>query len=259
MAAASMCNCMLRLQATPAPPPYLHYRNGDPKGKNEQLPCQSRMYRNGKTKLKAAPVFVGEEEEKNKSRRLMLQILFSAIPLASAVDHSMAEPSSQGAEQYQLFTDDTDKFSISIPPDWLVGQGEADASRTIVAFFPKGNTSSSVSVLITGLSPDFTRLESFGNVDAFAENLIGSLDRSWQRPPGVAAKLLDSKAKNGFYYIEYSLQNPGESLKHIYTALGISSNGWYNRLYTVTGQFFEEDSEKYGSTIQKSVSSFRFI
>lgn len=31
----------------------------------------------------------------------------------------------------------------------------------------------SVSLVITGLGPDFTRLESFGKVDAFAENLVG--------------------------------------------------------------------------------------
>lgn len=31
----------------------------------------------------------------------------------------------------------------------------------------------SVSVVITGLGPDFTRLESFGTVDAFAETLVG--------------------------------------------------------------------------------------
>ncbi|CAN6453984.1 unnamed protein product [Victoria cruziana] len=259
MAVASMCSCMLRRQASFAPPLHLPCKNGDPKRRQEQLPCQSSIFGNKKAKLKASPVFVGEQEEKKTSRRLMLQILFSAVPLVSAVDPSSAEPSSQGAEQYQLFTDDANKFSISIPPDWIVGQGEPDGSRTVIAFFPKGNTSSSVSLVITGLGPDFTRLESFGNVDAFAENLIGGLDRSWQRPPGVAAKLLDSKAKNGLYYIEYSLQNPGESLRHIYTALGISTNGWYNRLYTVTGQFLEEDAENYGSTIQKSVSSFRFI
>lgn len=40
----------------------------------------------------------------------------------------------------------------------------------------------------------------------------------------------------GFYYIEYTLQNPGESRKHLFSAIGMASNGWYNRLYTVTGQ-----------------------
>lgn len=41
---------------------------------------------------------------------------------------------------------------------------------------------------------------------------------------------------SGFYYIEYWLQNPGESRRHLFSAVGMANNGWYNRLYTVTGQ-----------------------
>lgn len=40
----------------------------------------------------------------------------------------------------------------------------------------------------------------------------------------------------GLYYIDYTLQNPGESRRYIYSAIGMANNGWYNRLYTVTGQ-----------------------
>ena len=40
----------------------------------------------------------------------------------------------------------------------------------------------------------------------------------------------------GLYYVEYTLQNPGERRRHILSAIGMASNGWYNRLYTVTGQ-----------------------
>ena len=56
------------------------------------------------------------------------------------------------------------------------------------------------------------------------------------RPAGVSAKLLDSKASNGMYYIEYTLQNPGDKRRHIVSAIGMAFNGWYNRLYTITGQ-----------------------
>ena len=40
----------------------------------------------------------------------------------------------------------------------------------------------------------------------------------------------------GLYYIEYTLKNPGESGRHLYSVLGVASNGIYNRLYTLTGQ-----------------------
>ncbi|GFP87195.1 psbp domain-containing protein 3 chloroplastic [Phtheirospermum japonicum] len=135
-------------------------------------------------------------------------------------------------ESFRVYTDEVNKFKITIPQ---------------------------VSIAITGLGADFTRLESFGKVDAFAETLIGGLDRSWQRPPGVAAKLIDSKAANGLYYIEYTLKSPGESRRHLLSVLGIANNGIYNRLYTLTGQFVDEEEEKFGTKIQKAVSSFRLF
>lgn len=130
----------------------------------------------------------------------------------------------------------------------------------MTAFFPEQNPNSSVSVVITGIGPDFTSLKSFGNVDEFAENLVTGLDRSWQRPAGLTAKLIDSKAANGLYYIEYTLQNPGEKRRHIVSAIGMAFNGWYNRLYTVTGQYIDddEDSAIYKPEIEKSVKSFKF-
>ncbi|KAK5841893.1 hypothetical protein PVK06_004217 [Gossypium arboreum] len=139
-------------------------------------------------------------------------------------------------QDFRVYTDEVNKFKIFIPQDWQVGAGEPNNFKSITAFYPEEEANSNVSVAITGLGPDFTRMESFGKVDAFADTLVSGLDRSWQRPPGVAAKLIDCKASNGFYYIEYTLQNPGESRRHLFSAIGMASNGWYNRLYTVTGQ-----------------------
>ncbi|KAF2324817.1 hypothetical protein GH714_017272 [Hevea brasiliensis] len=163
-------------------------------------------------------------------------------------------PNSLSSDELRVYTDDANKFQITIPQEWRVGTGEPDGGfKSVTAFYPEeAYSTSNVSVVITGLGPDFTRMESFGKVEAFAETLVGGLDRSWQRPPGVAAKLIDCKSSNGLYYIEYTLQNPGESRKHLYSALGMAFNGWYNRLYTVTGQFLDEEAEKYSSKIQKA-------
>ncbi|XP_043708265.1 psbP domain-containing protein 3, chloroplastic [Telopea speciosissima] len=193
-----------------------------------------------------------------KRRQALLQIIFGAFSFPSIAVGSVSADTDV-KEDFRIYSDDTNKFKISIPQDWQVGAGKGDGIRSLTAFYPEETSSSNVSILITGLGADFTRLESFGKVDAFAENLVSGLDRSWQRPPGLAAKLIDSKASNGLYYIEYSLQNPGESCRHIFSAIGMASNGWYNRLYTVTGQYVEEESEKYRSRIEKSVLSFRFI
>uniref|UniRef100_A0A5B7AJV3 PsbP C-terminal domain-containing protein n=1 Tax=Davidia involucrata TaxID=16924 RepID=A0A5B7AJV3_DAVIN len=198
-----------------------------------------------------------QDQSGTKRRDVLFQIAFTALSFPAIVSVALAE--NDVVEDFRVYLDDANKFKIMIPQDWRVGAGETNAIKSVTAFYPEEPSSSNVSVVITGLGADFTRLESFGKVDAFAETLVSGLDRSWQRPPGVAAKLIDCKAANGLYYIEYSLQNPGESRRHLFSVLGMANNGWYNRLYTITGQFVEEDAEKYSSKIEKAVSSFRFI
>ncbi|XAR61506.1 hypothetical protein NMG60_11015951 [Bertholletia excelsa] len=188
-------------------------------------------------------------------RHILFQTLLSAFSVPPVVSAAIAENNLE--EDFRLYSDEVNKFKLMVPQDWQVGAGESDGVRSVTGFYPEEPSSSNVIVVITGLGADFTRLESFGKVDAFAENLVSGLDRSWQRPSGVTAKLIDSKAANGLYYIEYTLQNPGESRRHLYSVLGIANNGYYNRLYTVTGQFIDEDSEKYGSKVEKAIASFR--
>ncbi|KAL1561482.1 psbP domain-containing protein 3, chloroplastic-like isoform X1 [Salvia divinorum] len=198
---------------------------------------------------------VGDECKKRR-RELLVQAAASVFAFPAISSAALAAESAL-PEGFRVYTDEVNRFKITIPEDWQVGTGEGDGVRALIAFYPQEASSSNVSIAITGLGADFTRLESFGKVGEFAETLIGGLDRSWQRPPGVAAKLIDSKASNGLYYIEYTLKNPGESGRHLYSVLGVANNGIYNRLYTLTGQFVDEEEAKFGSKIQKAVSSFR--
>ncbi|KAM7260299.1 hypothetical protein ACFE04_016040 [Oxalis oulophora] len=204
------------------------------------------------------------EESRGLSSRTKRREALLQISLASAfsVQHvfSTAFAGEDVPQDSRVYTDEENKFKISVPSDWQVGgTGEENGFKSITAFFPQGASNSNVSVAISGLGPDFTRMESFGKVDEFAETLVSGLDRSWKNPPGVAAKLIDSRSSKGFYYIEYTLQNPGEARKHLFSVLGMASNGWTNRLYTVTGQYTDEEAEKYSSRIKKAVESFKFI
>ncbi|CAD6246010.1 unnamed protein product [Miscanthus lutarioriparius] len=187
-------------------------------------------------------------------------VLSTAVaPLLAPAGALADEATTESQEGFTTYEDEANKFSIQVPQGWLVGAGEASGIKSVTAFYPEqAAADSNVSVAITGIGPDFTSLKSFGDVDAFAEGLVNGLDRSWQRPPGLAAKLVDSRAANGLYYLEYTLQNPGERRRHIVSAIGMAFNGWYNRLYTVTGQYIDDDdSEKYRPQIEKAVRSFR--
>ncbi|XP_024969184.1 psbP domain-containing protein 3, chloroplastic isoform X2 [Cynara cardunculus var. scolymus] len=197
---------------------------------------------------------IEDQSLKVQRRDLLLHTVFGSLCLPAMVPFAFAEE-----EGFQIYSDDVNKFKIMIPQDWQIGGGEGNGFKSVTAFYPSEASNSNVSVVITGLGADFTKLESFGKVDAFAENLVSGLDRSWQRPPGVSAKLIDSKVTKGMYYIEYTLRNPGESERHLYSVLGIANNGWYNRLYTLTGQYLDEESEKYRSKIEKAVASFKLV
>ncbi|KAF5740983.1 hypothetical protein HS088_TW11G01065 [Tripterygium wilfordii] len=204
----------------------------------------------------------GEEERKGepstKRREVLLKTGFTAAAFSFPAVVYNASAENDVLEDFRTYVDEVNKFKISIPQDWQVGTGEPNGFKSVTAFYPDEASISNVSVVITGLGPDYTRMESFGKVEGFAETLVSGLDRSWQRPPGVAAKLIDCKASNGFYYVDYTLQKPGENRKHLFQAIGMAFNGWYNRLYTVTGQFVDEESGKYASKIKKAVASFKF-
>ncbi|KAG4940529.1 hypothetical protein JHK87_044400 [Glycine soja] len=78
------------------------------------------------------------------------------------------------SEDVHVYTDDENKFKIEIPQEWQVGTGDGESSgfKSITAFYPTVASNSNVSVVITGLGPDFTRMESFGKVDEFAQTLV---------------------------------------------------------------------------------------
>ncbi|KAI5402589.1 PsbP domain-containing protein 3 [Lathyrus oleraceus] len=190
-----------------------------------------------------------EEVHAVNRRQLILYTSTAAIAASSTVSNALAL--NDVSEEFSVYTDDENKFKIEIPQEWKTGTGESAGFKSLTAFYPKEESNSNVSVVITGVGPDFTKMESFGKVEEFADTLVSGLDRSWKKPPGVAAKLIDCKSSKGFYFIEYTLQNPGESRKHLYSAIGMLTNGWYNRLYTVTGQYGDEETDKYASKIQK--------
>ncbi|KAF0898040.1 hypothetical protein E2562_001715 [Oryza meyeriana var. granulata] len=224
------------------------------RGLSSSSSCSGVRPRRATVRCRAGDVRV----EGLRRREALLGIVLSTAASAPALAPAAAVAvTAELQEGFRTYEDEANKFSIAIPQDWLVGAGEVSGFKSVTAFYPEQVADSNVSVAITGIGPDFTSLKSFGDVDAFAESLVNGLDRSWKRPPGVAAKLIDSRAANGLYYIEYTLQSPGERRRHIVSAIGMAFNGWYNRLYTVTGQVAGSLKDWFLLHLQ-SVQSFRF-
>ncbi|XP_024372678.1 psbP domain-containing protein 3, chloroplastic [Physcomitrium patens] len=183
---------------------------------------------------------------------LLAMSMSFAPPARSATD-------TDAATEFTTYEDAADKFTLLVPQAWNRGEGKTSGQRKVTAFYPADGGLTNVNIVITGLGADFTSLGSFGTADNFAENLVNSLDRSWQKPPGQKARLVDCKSRADKYYVEYTIQRLGEQQRHLVSVVGIGNNGWVNRLYTVTGQYFEEDSAKYKQDINKIISSFKIL
>ncbi|GBG65637.1 hypothetical protein CBR_g51937 [Chara braunii] len=158
-----------------------------------------------------------------------------------------------------LYLDDANKYSLMVPEKWTRGEGQATGQRRVIAFFPEGDTETNVNVVVTNVGADFTGLGSFGTAEMFGENLVGSLDRRNSRRAEVRQKavLIDAKSRNGTYYVEYKIQKPGEFDRHFLSSVRLGFDGIYNRLFTVTAQFREEDLATYRETLDKVLSSFK--
>ncbi|GAX86069.1 hypothetical protein CEUSTIGMA_g13483.t1 [Chlamydomonas eustigma] len=203
------------------------------------------------------------------------QLLLS-MPSAAALILPGAERRANATEVLgaSVYEDPVDKFKLTVPAGWASGQGTIPGAvpgpsgvRRTLAFFPDDPSVQdiSVTVVVTNVSVEFTKLSSFGNIDSFADNLVSSQDRSmmlrqpsWARKPNEViqvAELVSCKATSNKYFVEYTIEKIPGPKRHLYSSFILGSNGRYNRLYTVTGQCLEEDVPKYGNLISSSVAS----
>jgi len=179
-------------------------------------------------------------------------------------------PSSSSSGVYR---DPKEGFSLAVPSGWAQAEGQlegntsfsgASGGRRTVAFFPEGGNANevNVSITITNVSVEFTKLGSFGNVFAFGSNLVNQMDRSYllrskrNTEPVQVAKLLDAEEKRGMYFVEYTVQKMPDPKRYFKSVVALSNNGKYNRLYTVTAQCLDEQLQEYGPALDKVIASF---
>ncbi|KAK9831107.1 hypothetical protein WJX74_003609 [Apatococcus lobatus] len=180
-----------------------------------------------------------------------------------------------GLEQFQ---DAEDNFAISVPSGWSRAKGApagkqnkfaVPSARRNLLWYPEGDPSLStnVTVTITGVGPDYTSLGSFGTAEQFGDNLVASMDRSYQlrapafgaRPAGSVqeAQLLAAKETNKMYYVEYTFKKPEEEKRHLVSLIALGNNGRLNRLYTLTAQSFESQFSQQKETFAAILKTFK--
>eukprot|EP00958_Prasinococcus_capsulatus_P017621 scaffold2001_cov376-Prasinococcus_capsulatus_cf.AAC.3 len=173
------------------------------------------------------------------------------------------------AEESQLEKYNNDSgFSLLVPADWEKGEADFGSSgqKQLYAFYDpsvsgKGhacpaflsgtrrllrgmspanstwlmqNPEVNANVTVSFVSPNYTKMGSFGSDYDFGYRLVGSLDRSYVDPNDLKAELLDTADKKGVYQVDYTLELPGEYNRHLLQAVTIGFDGKYNRMYTLT-------------------------
>ncbi|KAG2449571.1 hypothetical protein HYH02_005104 [Chlamydomonas schloesseri] len=208
-------------------------------------------------------------------RRRILLASGAALALGLSSAGSVRAEGAPGAS-FTQYADPQDSFTLKVPANWGFGEGElsgnasfsgASGGRRTLAWFPENVNPRDVNVTITitNVSVEFTKLGSFGTPFTFASNLVNSQDRSymlrgpeWARrnEPVMVAKLLDAGEVSNKYFLEYTLQKvPDEPKRHLYTAVALGYNGTYNRLYSITAQSLEELKPQYEATLVAMVKS----
>lgn len=201
----------------------------------------------------------------------------SCIGPARAEETIAATAASSGS--FTSFTDPVDKFTLSLPTDWEYGEGKASGNssfsgasgaRRTLAWYPTGKLArdANVTVVVTNVSGEFTRLGSFGNVYAFGTNLVNSMDRSYLQRDAKkrallkgkdaiqVAKLLEAKEIGDYYFVEYTVVKDPDA-RHLFSLIALGFNGRYNRLYSVTAQCKEDELELFRPTLAVIINSFK--
>ncbi|GIL78027.1 hypothetical protein Vretimale_7369 [Volvox reticuliferus] len=217
---------------------------------------------------------ISHDALRSLNRRSLLLASGAVIGLAPWLPALSLEDSS-AVQAPSAYTDPQDGFTLSVPPGWVFGEGElpgnssftgASGARRTLVWFPEGANPRDVNVtlVITNVSVEFTRLGSFGTPYQFGSTLVNSQDRSyllrapqWARgkDPVQIAKLVDASEISNRYFVEYTVQKLPEPQRHLYSLLALGYNGMYNRLYTITAQTLEEDRSQFEATLLAMVKS----
>lgn len=175
--------------------------------------------------------------------------------------------------------------SQAIPPGWsFAGQGETNGpeqgsffgisgARRVLGWTDATGTAS-VSLVITNVAAQFTKMGSFGSPLDFAQNTVNLLDESFREKVDRAAKRttdadgaeivyqkarladLDPKDFRGCYLFDYTIVR-GPVARHCYQLVGMGNTGTYNRLYTLTGAVPMADAATHEKAILSILKSFK--
>jgi len=102
--------------------------------------------------------------------------------------------------------------SFNYPKDWIFSEGKLSGDRKIEAYTDPNDADTSISIVITAIPADFTKLGSFGTgKDTIRDYLVPK-----NVPDGVCtSNVLNENVKGETYVVEYTVECQTYDKKHI--------------------------------------------
>ena len=145
----------------------------------------------------------------------------------------------------QTWVDKVDHYSIEYPTHWTASSGVLSGERTVTAFVSPSRPSSSISVVVTPIPADFTRLTSFGDLNNY---LI-------PRGEGVDTEVLSQSSKGESVTVEYvSMKHPENVKRHVVTVFALRPA---ESVLGLTAQALESDFSDDKARLDAAVKSFK--
>ena len=118
------------------------------------------------------------------------------------------------AAEFMKYSNERYHVSFSYPADWESKKATISGDRTVDAFVDPKDPETSVSIVISPIPADYTRLESFGGKETLRNYVLPSGE-------GVSSKVLKESIKGNTYFLEYEIEAPEIKSRHIQSAFAL--------------------------------------
>ena len=113
-----------------------------------------------------------------------------------------------------VYSDSRYKFDLKYPARFVSYDGQLSSDRNIVAFVDPNDKDASVSIVVTAIPADFTKLNSFGGgKDTLRQYLLPTGE-------GIETVLIDEAIKGENYYLEYTTKS-ADANRHVYSIFAL--------------------------------------
>jgi len=156
---------------------------------------------------------------------------------------------SVASTEFKVYRNDRYETSFQYPTTWEEQKGEISGGRFVDAFVDPNDPDTSVSVVISPVPGDYTRLTSFGQgKDTIRDYVLPSGE-------GVTTTILNEKVKGEAYYLEYVISAPDVPVRHVQSVFALRPQ---ESVVGLTVQSREDVFQESKDAINAIVPSFKY-